>query len=209
MEKTVQPSGRLTQVRPNESGKNQPGTYRASPHDLATLQRYSTVESLMYSNPPVLQEKCLANEARAVVSTLSPRMALLAEKLSVQTLQDWLSLQIEAAFLACGFQIAGERDAVVRSVAGAVLFRYGHYKLSEIALFLGKYKNGDYGVHSSVFNQQKFMEALSKFNKYRLQVLAQEEGRALQQEREEWKRQAVPPPEGMDLDKLLMPGKKI
>lgn len=163
----------------------------------------------MCFNPPDLQEKCLSNEARAVISTISPRIVLLSGKLGVQAIKDWLSLQIEAAFLACGFQIAGERDAVVRSVAGAVLFRYGHYKLSEIALFLGKYKNGDYGVHSSVFNQQKFMEALSKFNKYRLQVLAQEEGRALQQEREEWKRQAVPPPEGMDLDKLLMPGKKI
>lgn len=162
----------------------------------------------MYSNPPALQEKCLANEARAVVSTLSPRMVLLAEKLSVQALHDWLSLQIEGAFLACGFQIAGQRDAVIRSVAGAILFRYGHYKLSEIALFLGKYKNGDYGVHSSVFNQQKFMEALSKFNKYRLQILAEEEQHALQQEREEWKRQAVPPPEGMDLDRLLVSGKK-
>ena len=193
MGKTIQPPGRFTQVQLNGSGKNQPGTYKASPHDLAAVQRYPTVESLMYSNPPALQEKCLANEARAVVSTLSPRMVLLAEKLSVQALHDWLSLQIEGAFLACGFQIA---------VAGAILFRYGHYKLSEIALFLGKYKNGDYGVHSSVFNQQKFMEALSKFNKYRLQILAEEEQHALQQEREEWKRQAVPPPEGMDLERL-------
>lgn len=157
----------------------------------------------MCFNPPDLQEKCLSNEARAVISTISPRIVLLSGKLGVQAIKDWLSLQIEAAFLACGFQIAGERDMIIQSVAGVVISRYGHYKLSEIALFLGKYKNGDYGVHSSVFNQQKFMDALYQFNKYRLQILEEEDLKALQFQREEWSKQASLPPEGMELDKIL------
>ena len=47
------------------------------------------------------------------------------------------------------------------------------------------------------------MDALYQFNKYRLQVLAEEEQKALQCQREEWKKQAVLPPEGMELDKML------
>lgn len=142
---------------------------------------------------PELVERCVVGRA--------PTLTEVNMTYGEGTAEFWLTLQLTDLSEFCGCR-EKMSDFQLRQLAQLIKSTYFHLKVTELELFFHRFKLCHYGQFYGTVDPMVITRSLRQFMNDRANIIDEYDRRIREQQREEWARRAVPPPEHSWLDKL-------
>lgn len=152
-------------------------------------KKYGDAASFLTTFNPDLQIKIAANTERAFMGN-SPTLTVVKHSYSEELLTVWIMAQLENLNDFCGVT---EKMSIAQmeNLARLITVEFHYFKVSELMLFLHRFKCGKYGQFYGVIDPQKLMSALQAFASDRIMEIRSIENRRQQEElnrmRDEWR----------------------
>lgn len=129
------------------------------------IKRYSTFDALAKAFNPDIQSALLCNVGKAYYSE-TPTIGVVAEAYGIDACLFWIKTQI----LSIDFYAGQKKDAdesALNELVRLIARKYKILKLTEFALFVARFKSGDYGRFYGSFDPMFVGESIRKFEKER------------------------------------------
>ena len=125
------------------------------------LMSHSDLSSFKDVYSPDLQLACARNEERAFFGT-APTLVVINQAYGETAAEQWLVYQLIDLCAYCG---AKEKLSVrqLKQLAYIITTEYGHFKASEVLLFLHRFKAGKYGRFYGNIDPLIIMDAMGDF----------------------------------------------
>lgn len=135
--------------------------------------------------------KCITMAERCVMAS-APTLYDIAREYGKNIAVKWLIVELNDYNNFAGVKEEGKQSlAQLRQTALIIVSKYGYLKLSELLLFFGRLKSGDYCQMYGTIDPVKILRALGAFLNDRNLIIEKAESKALSKQLEEQARKGV------------------